>query len=174
MGQSSMNCGFSIAMFDCRRVLVKFNPYFCWQNPDFVCFNYDFRIFSLTQSRLFSPAFVGPQRWALLQVLLSDPLYLPSGAVPTILPWDPAGFVGELQPKHQEDLWDREDVTHGRVALSLGKKDLDGVSSSVFFSSVQHVQPSEFGDWCSNVFKMMIIFGLFFSCDLILCRFHGD
>jgi len=40
-----------------------------------------------------------------------------------------------------------------------------------FFSSVQ---PSEFGDWCSNVFKM-IIFGLFFSCDLlILCRFHGD
>ena len=133
MGQSSMNCGFSIAMFDCRRVLVKFNPYFCWQNPDFVCFNYDFRIFSLTQSRLFSPAFVGPQRWALLQVLLSDPLYLPSGAVPTILPWDPAGFVGELQPTHQEDLWDREDVTHGRVALSLGKKDLDGVSSSVFF-----------------------------------------
>lgn len=52
-----------------------------------------------------------------LSVLLSDPLYLPSRAVPTILPWDPAGFVGELQPKHQEDLWDREDVTHGRVAL---------------------------------------------------------
>ena len=60
MGQSSMNGWFSIAMFDCRRVLVKFNPYFCWQNPDFVCFNYDFRIFSLTQSHLFSPAFVGP------------------------------------------------------------------------------------------------------------------
>ena len=55
------------------------------------------------------------------QVLLSDPLYLPSGAVPKILPWDPASFVAELQPRHQEDLWDREDVTHGRVALSLGE-----------------------------------------------------
>ena len=53
------------------------------------------------------------------QVLLSDALYFP-GANATILPWDPAGFVAELSPQHQEDLWDREDVTHGRVAMNLG------------------------------------------------------
>eukprot|EP00438_Fugacium_kawagutii_P035213 Skav218674 [mRNA] locus=scaffold44:185663:188572:- [translate_table: standard] len=54
------------------------------------------------------------------EALAADPLYLPGPAVPSVLPWDPARFVAELQPRHQEELWDREDVVHGRVALPLG------------------------------------------------------
>jgi len=54
-------------------------------------------------------------------VLSLDPLYLPSLSTSTLLsmglPWDPASFVAELQPQRREALWDREDITHGRVVL---------------------------------------------------------